>query len=467
MTPAPSYTRLLAKHIASRSRHRPLQALDLGKRLILDSLGNAIAGTATDVGKSVLEYSDDFVPSGSDASIISRPLKAATKDAAFVNTQLAILLDMDETYRNAGHPGSPIVFAALAAAEKSGATGSRYLNAVVDAYDVAARLIDAIRPTLAQENRGRSPFGCADAFGPGIAAAIVLELNEEETYHTLGLSGANARLPISLKSNEPPMSPMKSSQAWHAEHGIRAAELASKGFTGPHDILDGSNGFWSAAGTDQWIPEQLVDGLGERYCITNISFKAQPVCRLIHPAIEAVMAIVGEHNLLHAEIEHILVHTLSRLTRPEYAYANTRPTDMVSAQFSFPFAIALALRGTTPGGAWYQRGIYEEPEVVQLASKVEICEDRNGTIDQYYDEDMLHNSAKVTVRARGREFSHATEYAWGDPAKPFTQAEIEDKFRLMVNGIITDGAARQIVHLSRRLETLGDVRELTDMLRAG
>lgn len=461
---AVSCTRTLAEYIAGASSRRYGERIaGLGKQLILDTIGNAISGADTDAGRMTLEYGAEFAGESDEASVVLRSRKLPAKDAAFVNAQLAGLLDLDEAYRNAGHPGSPIVFAALAAGERANADGARLLTAVITAYDVTTRLIDAVSPTLAQWQRGLYPFACTDFFGAAIAAGMVMGLDAEQTYQTLGIAGGNARLPIADKQKEPPMPFMKCSQGWQAEHGIIAAALASKGFTGVHDILDGRVAFWAAAGSDRWAPERLLEGLGDRCNIENMTLKAQPACRLVHAPLEAVLAVIAEHALKPEEIEQIVVYTLTRVVRP--VYCDIAPRDMVSAQFSIPFGIALAVLRVPIGPQWYSATIYDDPRVRALAAKIDVRPDPEGEIDRLYAEDTLRAVAKVVVRARGREHRFRTEYAKGDPAKPFTQAETEEKFRTIVKGLVPAERADRIITTVRGLSAATRSEDLGCLLR--
>jgi 2-methylcitrate dehydratase PrpD len=183
---AVSITQVIARHVATArlADYRP-GSVNLAKQLVLDSIANALAGSATDAGQIIRRYAMRYLAgaggSGAPgASVVGSSASWSANDAAFVNSQLAALLDMDETYRNAGHAGSPIVFAALASAEREHASGEAVLTGVLTAYDITSRIIDSITPSLEKWSTGIFPFCLGDAFGPAISSAVVLGLTESQ-----------------------------------------------------------------------------------------------------------------------------------------------------------------------------------------------------------------------------------------------------------------------------------------------
>src|ERR1700733_7388265 len=240
---AVSITQVIARHVATArlADYRP-GSVNLAKQLVLDSIANALAGSDTDAGRTIRRYAMRYLAGGaggaggSGASVVGSSASWSAKDAAFINSQLAALLDMDETYRNAGHAGSPIVFAALASAEREPASGEAVLTGVLAAYDITSRIIDSITPSLEKWSTGIFPFCLGDAFGPAISSAVVLGLTEGQVADALALSGGTARLPMAAKQADRPRSPMKNVQGWHAEHGVIAAAMAAEGFAGIVDI---------------------------------------------------------------------------------------------------------------------------------------------------------------------------------------------------------------------------------------
>ena len=81
-----------------------------------------------------------------------------------------------------------------------------------------------------------------------------------------------------------------------AADGLLAAYLARDGFTGATRILEGAQGMAAGMSTDA-DPARLTDRLGERWALAETSFKWHASCRHTHPAADALLPVVDEHDL--------------------------------------------------------------------------------------------------------------------------------------------------------------------------
>lgn len=458
-------TQAIARHVAAaRLADYRAASVNLAKQLVLDSLANALAGSATKAGEVIRRYATRYLAGGSGASVVGSRASWSANDAAFVNSQLAALLDMDETYRNAGHAGSPIVFAALATAEREHASGEAVLNGVLTAYDVTSRIIDSITPSLEKWSTGIFPFCLADAFGPAISSAVVLGLSDSQVADALALSGGTARLPMAAKQADRPRSPMKNVQGWHAEHGVIAAAMAAEGFAGIIDILDGPQAFWAAAGSDRWRPELILDGLGEQCRIDLMSLKAQPACRLIHAAIDSAVAAVHGNKVPLADIERIEVTAISRVASSP-AFADQAPTAMFDAVFSVPYGVAAALLGIAPGPDWYRGDVIADPGLRAIAAKVWLAADPTGQLDAQYSADPLCAAARVRVLTRDAEYAAGCDAPKGDPANPYTNEELVDRVTTMTSSMTDPRTIRDLADAVFGLESMSDIAALGELLR--
>lgn len=434
--PTVNVTRAIADHIASVSLSDYDDAdVELAQWLIVDSLANAVAGAATEPGILFGEYAESHLVSGNDeASVAGSRSGFRAKDAAFVNAQLAALLDMDETYANLAHAGSPIVFAALAVAERDGASRDDLLRAVLTAYDLTARIVDAMRASPEKLSSEVYPFSSPDAFGPAIAAAVVLGLDAAQTHDALGFAGGTARLPIVVKQRQSPKGVIKNAQGWHAEHGVIAVDLANLGAAGVAEVLDGAGAFWRAAGSDRWMPEAILDGLGKDCRIRNASFKAQPACRLVHTAIEAAHAAVKESGCQVEDLGRIEILTLQRIAGVG-VFADPRPTEFASAQFSIPYTVAVSLLGIAPGPAWYSSSTMTDERVLSLAQRIFLIPDTSGGFDAAYGKNQRCVGAVARVEAGGRNYVAERAFAIGDPESPYDR----EGFTTRTMGLLSAG----------------------------
>jgi 2-methylcitrate dehydratase len=67
--------------------------------------------------------------------------------------------------------------------------------------------------------------------------------------------------------------------------------------------------------------------------------------------------------------------------------------------------------------------------------------------------------------ADGQRLAARCEHPRGSPKNPLTRGQVESKFRTYAKGILPDAQAEAAVAAVNRLENLGSVRELMDMLR--
>jgi 2-methylcitrate dehydratase PrpD len=73
--------------------------------------------------------------------------------------------------------------------------------------------------------------------------------------------------------------------------------------------------------------------------------------------------------------------------------------------------------------------------------------------------------AVTVVRTQdGRQLMARSDYASGDPEKPLTAAEIEDKFLRLAGTVLSLERARDIARCVDRLEQLPDVSALTRLM---
>lgn len=117
------------------------------KKVILDLIGVTLAGYRMPFSKMVMDYMTSL-GGKPEATIIRKRKKYPAIHAAFVNGVCAHALDMDDGHRyGAVHPASPILPAAIAAAELQGSSGKDLIAATVAGFEVLLRISKAINPS--------------------------------------------------------------------------------------------------------------------------------------------------------------------------------------------------------------------------------------------------------------------------------------------------------------------------------
>ncbi len=115
----------------------PDDVVEIGRNLVIDSIGCALAGHGVTKGAVAVAQAADF-GSGTDATIVGGTT-ASLLAAAFANGELMNAIDMDAVLIP-GHITPYVVPPVLAAAEKGKATGKDLIRGIVLAHEISARV---------------------------------------------------------------------------------------------------------------------------------------------------------------------------------------------------------------------------------------------------------------------------------------------------------------------------------------
>ena len=439
----------------------PKEVIDRVKILILDSIGCMFGGCQTNLGNAIVTPIKSMGGS-EEATIVGGGAKVPTIQAAFVNGTTANALDYDDTLLGIGHPGASVVPAALAIGEWTNASGKDVLNAILIGYDVGDRIGLAIQPTY-ERLQNVWGVGTWQTFGAVAAAAKVLNLDLKQTLNAYGVAGATAPLPNTQKwgwaIEERPIHWVKEPTGWPCWTGTTAAVLACNGFVGNNYILDGDNGFWIMAGSDQCDYDKMTEGLGSEYeVVNNIAIKPYSSCRWQHAALDCVRQLKQEHDLEPEDVKKVVIHSFAWVCTHE-VYG---PADMVDAQFCIPYTATMVLLGLHPGPAWYTQENLKSEEILNLSKKVKV--ELDPELDNaYFEEDRLSARVEIFVE-NGERFETFVGIPTGDPRNPLTQQEIEGKFRNQAAYVLEEEEIERVIAKIYDLENIEDVSDLMSSL---
>ena len=439
----------------------PIFAVDQAKRCIMETLGCALAGSRTPLAAAAVRSVRRQGESGG-ATVIGLGLRAAPDRAAFINGVSANALDYDGGIVRQGHYGPTAVASALAVGELVGAGGRQFLEAVIVAYEVVSRIGQAIRASEAQ-SRLVSGYGPHQGFASVAAAGRLLGLTVDQMVHAFGIYGAFAPLPSAKQWNwdNRPLSWTKDMVAWPSMVGINAALLAESGFLGPSTILEGEKGFFRMAGSDQYSPETLIAGLGKQFNILRVYFKPYPCCRWIHAALDGVGEILQRHGWKEAEVERVEIGVAQEVLADLNDYS---PQNLVDAEFSMPFAVALVLLGVSVGPRWHDPALIHSPRVLATMRKVTLRVDPEM---QRLFTDKRAVGAVVRIFGIGSALETVrVDCARGSEERPMSDTELEAKFRLLAAEAISEGSAEKAIALINDLEHAANLTELGHLLTA-
>lgn len=411
-------------------------------KCVFDLMSAAIAGYRTPNAAAVRRAAGVTWGPGRAAIWFSGEQSTAV-GATFVNAACACSLDLDDGHRAAsGHPGAAIIPAVFAMLGTPSLQAQRALAAIALGYEIGVR-ISAARD-LKNVPTVNSGLWC----GQGVAAAVgwARGLSPTQIAHAISIAGTTAPSQSATPYTRYRGNSVKEGIPWGAANGILAVNLAEQGFTGPIDILDRP---------ETYDPARLLDGLGTSWLINNTYFKPYSCCRWIHAPIDALLALMAEHDIQSRNITGIDVETFGRSLTLSNEVA---PVTLEGAQYSFPFCLGVA---ATCGGSAL---LPLSNDSLANASAIEIARRVRITVTPEFD--MMFPAAvpgRVRVTTASGVFERTVLAPRGEPTNPMSWEDIESKFQAIAAGRIDDrfaGGIRSAIGSLRR----GDITPLKSLL---
>jgi 2-methylcitrate dehydratase PrpD len=461
-TKAPTATSRLAELCAGIEwSSLPAAVRERTQELVLDFVGVALRGSRALSSAPAHAIARRF-GEGRGASLIGVDAFASAPWAALANGTSAHAIELDDvTSRSSLHPGVVVIPAALAVAEEQRRSPTRALEAIVVGYEVTMRVGDALNAESAYR-RGFHPTGVAGVFGAAMAAGRVLGLDVDGLVRAMGVAGTMAAGSLEYLSDG--SWTKRLNPGWAAHSGIVAAHLASEGFIAPATALEGSHGLLRGY-TDDARPELLTRDLGRTWAIMSVSIKPYACCRYNHGLIDGVLELRRAHRIRADDVERVRLGVLSggALLVAEPIEEKRAPRNVVDAQFSAPFAAAVALvRGSASLDDYTQENV-DDPVIRSLMPRID-CE-RDSALDAAYP-DQWPAFVEILMRD-GRKLSTRIADPSGEPANPIARPELREKFMTLARGVIGGDQARELADRCLELEDEPNLDRITALLRRG
>ena len=442
----------------SRIDQFPADVVQQGKRCLIDGFGVVLAGSTLH-GSAIIR---DYVKSGGgkqDASLLGpERAKVSAELAALANGASGHAMDFDDTQlsttpdRTFGlltHPTVPVLASALALSERLGATGQEFLQAFLVGFEVECKIAEAISPD--HYNHGFHSTGTIGTFGSAAVAAKLLKQDPAVIAHTIAIA---ASMSSGIRVNFGTMTkPLHAGRA--AQNGIVAATLASGGFTGGADGLDGEWGYFNVAGGGA-DTERIIGVLGKPFSIVKpgVSIKPYPCGSLSHPSMDAMLKLVLDHDIQPGQVKSIRVRAGSNILEPlRYKTAKTE----LEAKFCLPFLMtAIVLRRKAGIREFTDEFVASEP-VQRMMPLVETQFDPQIEARGF---DKMRSIIEITLND-GRSFVEPSDERYrGGPEHPFTREELHAKFSDCAALILPAPRIARALELIESVDTLKNVREL-------
>jgi len=428
---------------------------EAGRRL-LDAVGCMIAGAHGETTAAVRAVVMNLA-GAAESSVLGTRERTSCDRAALVNgTALRFLDFMD------GHPGPypchpcfnipPL----LALAERVGASGKQLARAIVTGYEIMPRF---------QENSGLPDFGARGwagstnlSFSVPLAAAGLLNLDREQTLSALGMAVTHGSVLDAASHGQIPMN-KSILDGMTAANAMVAALLAQQGISGPHAVIESGGGFAQAvAGAINF--DGLVAPIG-RYKILESYTKLYNTVKCGQTAVAAVFKLVGENNLRPRDVASLRIGFARRDANTQARESYARPQSRDTANHSVRFCVAAALVDGQLTADQFEPEKLGAPEILDLVDKSTVFWD--DKLDVHW---PAANPTTIVMGTNdGRELRETMVFPPGHPNHLLPDEMLEQKFRQLTGKILNRQQMERAIAMTRRLQDVSDVHELTDMFR--
>ncbi|MHB9099247.1 MAG: MmgE/PrpD family protein, partial [Syntrophales bacterium] len=216
----------------------PEAVIKKAKHHILDTLGAIICGSSLKPGRLAKAFAGQQ-GGAREAQVAGSPVVTTAINAAFAMAIMAHSDETDDSHERAGmHPGCAIVPAALAAADREGADGLRFLKGVVAGYDIGCRITQALGVENVRK-RALSLHGIGSNFGSAAAAASVLGLPADQVRYVFDYTAQQDSGKYYWVRDTDHVEKAFVFAGMGARNGVTSAILVQSGFTGVADAFSG------------------------------------------------------------------------------------------------------------------------------------------------------------------------------------------------------------------------------------
>jgi 2-methylcitrate dehydratase PrpD len=409
----PSKTRSLADFVSSLcTPDMPVDVVHSAKRALVDWLAAVLAGSSEPASAKLREVIA-AVGSDSVATIVGSAQRANAPFAALANGYAAHALDFDDVFNppeTTVHLGSCVWPTVMAIAELRPVSGAHALSSYIAGFEVGARVARAAGITHFES--AWQVTGTAGHLASAAAGARALGLTGAAAANALGMAAAQASGVREIYGSD-----AKALQPGRAAmDGVLSALMAERGMTARDTALEGERGLLSVISRDP-RPEILVESLGEQWAVLSNGHKLYPNASLLHPAIDAAIALTKDAGFVRDNVASVEVRML-----PFAASVTGRkhPAPGSEARFSAAHCVAFALHAGYLGLDSFSAPAVNDPEVARLRERVAVVGDA----------EVGKRCARLRITMRdGTVLEHTVNANRGTPDNPLSDDDLNAKLR--------------------------------------
>jgi len=440
----PSISRTLAKWVTSlKYEDLPSAVIDRAKGVTLHSLASVLLGSQLPGGQQAVELMTSEESGVQNGATIMVHGNTVTKGgAAFTNSEMAMAGGKLDSFRMLTHPGTSIVPGTFVAAETAGASGKEFLTGLSAGYEVMERLAADFIPTVMARGFHAGPvFGI---FGPAIAAAKILKLDEDQVNSTIALC-----VHLAAGNLEGPRSGGKALREGAAvRNAMLAVALAQQGHVGGETVLEGDAGFYHAyagnnkgrlshsfVGATQASLEKITSELGKDWMFLETLYRIYSTAGYNIAHVDVTAQLCVEHDIKYEDVDRVeAVVNWLETQYPSPAFPSRRE-DIGKGKGSTAYhtAYGVVKRGFPVLNNQFSSSSGEEdpPEVLELMNRVTLIPSHEMTLFGPRITIYTKDGNSYTKQSTGREFmwdfeEEARRIRDVIPGIPISEAQFEE-----------------------------------------
>jgi len=433
----------------ARNAALPDKVLQETKHHILDTFAAMISGSELPPGKMALKFAHSYGGPGV-CTVVASDVLLGPIEAAISNGELAHSDETDDDYTGGGaHPGSAVVPATLALGEKAGISGQHFTRAVTLGYDIGMRAFQ----TVGVGGILKDTHVLVGTFGAAAAAGCALSLDAQQMRWLLDYAAQQGGAGMAYwRRDTDHIEKGFVFGGGSARNGVTAALVVQLGWTGVNDFLSGPDNF-VVSYFPKGDPAKMVDGLGERYEVTQTTLKRWTTGGPIQSPLDALQLILKKHPFEPDQVKQVVVRTS---TSAAYTVNNREMPDICLQHM----VAVMIIDKTASFKAAHDKPRMQDPEVLKVRAKVQLIgEDELEKL-------IPKRVAIVEVTLNdGTKLTERVENVRGTPENPMDREEVVAKARDLIVPVLGATKCDALVDKLLNLEKVKDIRELRPLLQ--
>jgi 2-methylcitrate dehydratase PrpD len=386
---------------------------ELAEMHLRDTLAVGIAGS-TAPGADGVRTTAAMAGTGDHARILGTTQRLPAQGAAFANGFQIHCLEWDAVHEPAVvHALSVVVASLLAVSDRrGGVTETQFLDALCIGVDIAAGIGISSKSAM----RFFRP-ATAGLLGASLACARLEKMSAAQMHDVFGL--AYSQVCGTMQAHAEGTIALPLQVAFAARAAVTSVDLVRNGLTGPHDVLEGTFGFFRLVEPDYNLSNYL-DTLGKHWLIADISTKPFPTGRAGHGSLSALQRLQKHNGFSAGDVAAIQIHLpplayrlVARPAKPEMTPAYAR--------LCLPYLAAMMLTHGTIMPQQFPSVVLPNKRLLELAARIMPVE------NAHHDVNALVPQRLILALTDGRRFDEKITDVSGSPTLPVTHAETSAK----------------------------------------